>query len=61
MQQIVRDLAGQGYLRNRKVGRPNRYEVAQDAHFRHDLESALSLGAFLDLITEHAGKRSAQT
>jgi len=61
VQQIVRDLVGQGYLRKEKLGRRNRYEVAQDAHFRHDLESALTLGAFLDLLTERAGERSAQT
>ena len=61
VQQIVRDLVGQGYLRKEKVGRRNRYEVAQEAHFRHDLESGLTLGAFLDLVTERSGKRSAQT
>ena len=61
VQQIVRDLVGQGYVRKKKLGRRNRYEVAQEAHFRHDLESALTLGAFLDLVTERAGERSAQT
>ena len=50
VQQIVRDLAVQGYLRKEKVGRRNRYEVLRRAHFRHDLESDVTLGDFLDLV-----------
>lgn len=60
VQQIVRDLVDEGYLRKEKVGRRNRYAVAQEAHFRHDLESAVTLGAFLDLVRSGAGRRAAQ-
>ena len=48
--QIVRDLVEQGYLLKEKVGRRNRYEVVRRAHFRHELESDVDLGAFLDLV-----------
>lgn len=50
VQQIVGDLVAQGYLRKEKVGRRNRYAVVRGAHLRHDLESHVSLGAFLDLV-----------
>jgi len=50
VQQIVRDLVVQGYLLKEKVGRRNRYDVVRRAHFRHDLESDVDLGAFLDLV-----------
>lgn len=53
VQQIVRDLVGQGYLRKEKMGRRNRYEVMRGAHFRHDLEAGVSLGEFLDLVVSH--------
>ena len=51
VQQIVRDLVEHGYVQRDKVGRRNRYVVLRDAHFRHDLESELTLGDFLDLVT----------
>jgi predicted transcriptional regulator len=50
VQQIVGDLVAQGYLRKEKVGRRNRYDVVREAHLRHDLESHVELGAFLDLV-----------
>lgn len=50
VQQIVRDLVGQGYLVKEKVGRRNKYAVVRRAHFRHDLEADVDLGAFLDLV-----------
>ena len=50
VQQIVHDLAEHGCLRKEKVGRRNRYEVLRRAHFRHDLESGVTLGEFLDLV-----------
>ena len=61
VQQIVRELVDQGYLRKEKVGRRNRYAVAQDAHFRHDLESAVTVGAFLQLVLRGADRQSART
>jgi predicted transcriptional regulator len=52
VQLIVRDLVGQGYLRKEKVGRRNRYDLVRGAHFRHDLESRVTLGEFLDLVVK---------
>lgn len=60
VQQIVRALVDEGYLHKEKVGRRNRYTVAQEAHFRHDLESDVTLGAFLDLLRSGPGHRAAQ-
>jgi len=51
VQQIVHDLVAQGYLQKSKIGRRNRYRVVRGAHFRHDLEAGLTLGAFLDLVS----------
>jgi DNA-binding MarR family transcriptional regulator len=50
VQQIVRDLVDQGYLRKSKAGRRNRYAVVRRARFRHELEAGLTVGAFLDLV-----------
>ena len=50
VQQIVGDLVSQGYVEKQKVGRRNRYRVVRSAHFRHDLENAVSLGSFVDLV-----------
>jgi predicted transcriptional regulator len=50
VQQIVRDLVEHGYLRKTKIGRRNQYAVIRDAHFRHELESRLTVGDFLDLV-----------
>ena len=53
VQQIVRDLVVQGYLHKEKVGRRNCYDVVRQAHFRHELESRVTLGEFLDLVLGH--------
>lgn len=50
VQQIVRDLVEQGYLRKTKVGRRNRYTVVRRARLRHHQVSRISLGQFLDLL-----------
>lgn len=50
IQQIVHDLVAQGYLRKDKVGRRNQYEIVRDAHFRHELESHVTLGDFVALV-----------
>lgn len=50
VQQIIRELVGQGYLRKEKLGRRNRYDVVRMAHLRHELESQVTLGDFLELI-----------
>ncbi len=57
VQLIVSELVGQGYLVKEKVGRRNRYAVVRGAHLRHDLEAAVSVGAFLDLIAGPATTR----
>lgn len=51
VQQMVSDLVAQGYLRKEKVGRRNQYEVVRDAHFHHELEAHVTLGAFVELLT----------
>lgn len=55
VQQIVRDLVAQGYLRKDKVGRRNQYEVVGEARFRHELESHVTLGEFLGLVVGRSG------
>jgi predicted transcriptional regulator len=50
VQQIVRELVSQGFVEKEKVGRRNRYRVVRSAHFRHELEADVSLGAFADLV-----------
>lgn len=50
VQQIVRDLVDEGYLHKTKVGRRNRYSVVRTARLRHEQESHVSVGDFLDLI-----------
>ena len=50
VQQIVRELVGNGYVEKDKDGRRNRYRVVRTAHFRHPLESVVTLGDFLDLV-----------
>lgn len=52
VQHIVRDLVAQGYLRKDKVGRRNQYEIVREAHFRHELESHVTLGAFVGLVVD---------
>jgi predicted transcriptional regulator len=56
VQQIVSDLVEQGYLLKERVGRRNHYTVVRRAHFRHDLESELTLGEFLDLVSAGVGR-----
>ncbi len=52
VQQIVSDLVEHGYLIKEKVGRRNRYAVVRRAHFRHHLEADVTLGEFLDLVSD---------
>ena len=54
VQQIVRDLVAEGYVTKSKDGRRNRYRVVRGAHFRHLLETHLTIGSFVDLV---AGSR----
>lgn len=50
VQQIVADLVEHGFVHKDKVGRRNSYRVVREAHFRHDLESGVTIGAFVDLV-----------
>ncbi|MDP3894568.1 winged helix-turn-helix domain-containing protein [Nocardioides sp.] len=61
VQQIVHDLVEQGYLLKEKVGRRNRYEVADGAHFRHALEAGVTLEEFLGLVLEPRGRNVGRT
>jgi sugar-specific transcriptional regulator TrmB len=54
VQQIVRELVGNGYVEKQKDGRRNRYRIVRSAHFRHPLESTVTLGDFLDLALRGA-------
>ena len=58
VQQIVRDLVAEGYLRKTKVGRRNRYAVVRRARFRHPLAEGLTIGEFLDLVLARPPGRS---
>lgn len=51
VQHIVADLVEHGYVTKEKVGRRNRYRVERRGHFRHPLESGVTLGAFVDLVS----------
>lgn len=51
VQQIVADLVEHGYVEKEKVGRRNHYRVTRGSRFRHDLESGVTLGAFVDLVS----------
>lgn len=49
-QQIVSDLEASGVIQRTRTGRRNTYVVRRHAHFRHPLESDLTVGEFLDLV-----------
>lgn len=49
-QQIVSDLEASGVIERTRTGRRNTYIVRRQAHFRHSLESGLTVGEFVDLV-----------
>lgn len=51
VQRIVHDLEEEGYIRRRKVGRKNHYELLVDKPLRHPLEAHRNIGDLLKLIT----------
>ena len=53
VQHIVADLVEHSYVEKEKVGRRNRYRVIRSSHFRHDLESGVTLGDFVDLVIDN--------
>jgi predicted transcriptional regulator len=58
VQQIVRDLVTEGCVEKQKEGRRNHYRVVRSAHFRHQLEAEVTLGAFVDLVLAGRSRRS---
>lgn len=51
VQHIVHDLVTEGCVETEKVGRRNRYTVIRSAHFRHHLESGVSLADFVAMVS----------
>ena len=52
VQHIIADLVEHGYVEKEKAGRRNHYRVIRSSRFRHDLESGVTLGAFVDLVRD---------
>lgn len=50
VQVIIRDLAEAGLVVVQKVGRRNRYTLAEEQPFRHPLEAHVRIGSFADLL-----------
>ena len=53
-QRIVADLISEGYLRQEKVGRRNRYDVQRELPLRHPIEKASEVGVLLELLGKSA-------
>lgn len=51
VQRILGELEDAGYLRRERVGRRNRYEVADDELLRHPLEDEHTIGELLQLLS----------
>jgi len=51
-QRIVADLASEGYVTRRRVGRRNTYEIKPARLMRHRLARHREIGAFLELMME---------
>ncbi len=51
-QSILRELETEGYLKVRKEGRRNVYELNDDARLRHPLTKGRSIKPLLDLLTK---------
>lgn len=48
VQRIVHDLVEGNYVRVRKEGRRNHYDINFDAHLRHPLEAGVTIRQFLE-------------
>ena len=57
-QRIVAELAADGYLERRRVGRRNTYRIHPELHLRHPVEEHLTVGSLIDLISEGTEGRS---
>lgn len=51
VQRIVQDLEQEGYIRRKRIGRQNHYEVLMNQPLRHPLEAHRDIGDLLTLIT----------
>ncbi|MFN8017581.1 MAG: winged helix-turn-helix domain-containing protein [Acidimicrobiales bacterium] len=51
-QSIIADLVEGGYITRTKIGRRNHYEIHDEAHLRHPMESHNEVNALLHLISE---------
>lgn len=50
VQQIVRDLSKNGYIKLSREGRCNRYEIDQTVSLRHPIEQHKTIGDLIELI-----------
>jgi predicted transcriptional regulator len=50
VQQIIRDLVDAGLVTAEKIGRRNRYTLAEAQPLRHPLEAHVRIGDFADLM-----------
>jgi hypothetical protein len=48
---ILADLEASGCISHERIGRRNRYCINADATLRHPLESAITIGELIELIT----------
>ena len=51
VQRIVADLEGGGYLRRRRSGRQNEYDINSEQPLRHPVEAHQRVQALIDLAT----------
>ncbi|MEU7062284.1 MarR family transcriptional regulator [Streptomyces sp. NPDC046161] len=61
VQAIVTDLETDGYLRRVRDGRRNRYEISDNALFRHPAEAGVQVAGLLALLAGAPGSRQTQT
>ena len=50
VQRIVQDLEDEGFIRRKKIGRKNQYEVLTDHPLRHPNEAHRNIGDLLRLV-----------
>jgi hypothetical protein len=48
---ILADLEASGCISHERIGRRNRYSINADATLRHPLESAITIGQLIEVIT----------
>ena len=53
-QRIVGDLVDEGYVKRRRVGRRNEYELNTEARLRHPLARDHQVGEILEVLAEPA-------